>query len=40
MLPTAWRKRFTAPLSASNMFRHTVATMIGGMTTGMMKRER
>ena len=40
MPPTAWRKRFTAPLSGSNMFRQTVATMIGGMTTGMMKRAR
>jgi hypothetical protein len=27
---------FTAPYCGSNMFRQTVATMIWGMTTGMM----
>ena len=31
---------FTAPSSASNMFRQTVATMIGGMTTGRMNSAR
>ena len=29
-----------APLSSSNRFRQTVATMIGGMMTGRMKRAR
>ena len=40
MPPSAWRPWFTAPKSGSNMFRHTVATMIGGMTTGRMNRAR
>jgi hypothetical protein len=31
---------FTAPLSASNMFFQTVATMIGGMTTGSTNSAR
>ena len=29
-----------APYSSSNMFRQTVATMIGGMTTGRMYKAR
>ena len=31
---------FTAPLSSSNRFRQTVATMIGGMMTGRMNIAR
>ena len=39
-VPNACSPRLMAPLVGSYMFRQTVATMIGGMTTGRMKIAR